>query len=60
MCFEQVDARLPPQQIQPQSIRASRGLYLLCRDARAEQGMNCYIETHVGRISEDPEAFVKV
>jgi hypothetical protein len=28
--------------------------------ARAEQGMNCYIETHVGRISEDPEAFVKV
>ena len=36
------------------------GLYLLCRGARAEQGMNCYIETHVGRISEDPEAFVKV
>ena len=25
-----------------------------------EQGMNCYIETHVGRVSEDPEAFCKV
>ena len=25
-----------------------------------EQGMNCYIETHVDRISEDPEAFVKI
>ena len=25
-----------------------------------EEGFNFYVETHVGRISEDPEAFVKV
>lgn len=25
-----------------------------------EQGMNCYIETHVGRVTEDPEAFCKI
>lgn len=25
-----------------------------------EQGMNCYIETHVMRVSEDPEAFTKI
>ena len=25
-----------------------------------EEGLNFYVETHVGRISEDPEAFVKV
>ncbi len=25
-----------------------------------EQGMNCYIETHVDRVTEDPEAFNKI
>jgi hypothetical protein len=25
-----------------------------------EQGMNCYIETHVMRVSEDPEAFCRI
>ena len=25
-----------------------------------ELGLNCYIETHIDRISEDPEAFVKI
>lgn len=31
-------------------------LHRVCWD----EGLNCYIETHVQRISEDPEAFVKI